>query len=192
MPKKKVIIISGSPKKNGNTAMLIKWFRQGAALKEAKTEVILAAYLKLKFPGCSACRICQKNSEYGCVIEDGARIVLDKIMQADVIVMATPLYFFSISAQLKIILDRMFSLYKWDNHAGTMNTALKGKTLVLLASAFEKEGLDALKKPFVLTAQYSKMKFLSLLVADAGVSGEITKIKYLSKKAIALGKQACS
>jgi len=95
--------------------------------------------------------------------------------QVDIIVMATPLYFFGDSAQLKLIFDRMFSLYKWDNDAGTMQTPLKGKTLILLASAFENIGLDALEKPFALTAEYTGMKFESVLVANAGVSGEIAK-----------------
>src|SRR4030043_323479 len=95
--------------------------------------------------------------------------------EVDVIVFATPLYFFAASAQIKLIFDRMFSLYKWDNDAGTMQTPLKGKTLVVLASAFEDIGLDALEKPFALTAKYTGMKFESVLVANAGVSGEIAK-----------------
>lgn len=76
---------------------------------------------------------------------------------------------------MKLIFDRMFSLYKWDNDAGTMKTPLKGKTLVLLTSAFEDIGLDALEKPFALTAEYTGMKFESVLVTNAGVSGEISK-----------------
>ena len=81
----------------------------------------------------------------------------------DVIVMATPLYFFSASARLKIIFDRMFSLYKWDNEAGTMDDSSKGKDIRLIASAFEDVGLDALAKPFELTAEYTGMRFESLL-----------------------------
>ena len=86
----------------------------------------------------------------------------------DVIVMATPLYFFAASAQLKLVFDRMFCLYKWDNEAGTMKTPLKGKTLVLMASAFEDVGLDALEKPFALTAAYTGMKFESLAGSQCG------------------------
>jgi multimeric flavodoxin WrbA len=91
----------------------------------------------------------------------------------DVIVFATPLYFFSASAQTKLVMDRMFSLYKWDNEANTMKTPLKGKTMIVLASAFENIGLDALEKPFKLTADYTSMKYESLLVENAGTSGEI-------------------
>jgi multimeric flavodoxin WrbA len=109
--------------------------------------------------------------------------------EVDLIVMATPLYFFSASAQLKLIFDRMFSLYKWDNKANTFTSPLKGKTLVLLASAYEDVGLDALEKPFKLTADYSGMKFNSLLVPNAGESGEIRKLFGIREKAMALGRR---
>jgi multimeric flavodoxin WrbA len=172
---KKILIINGSPKKDGNTTVMVEWFKQGAASKGADVEIVRSAFLKYKTPGCISCRACQKSAKYECCIEDEAKPVLAKMAEVDVIVFATPLYFFGPSAQLKLIFDRMFSLYKWDNDAGTMETPLTGKTLVLLASAFEDIGLDVLEKPFALTAQYTMMKFESVLVANAGVSGEIAK-----------------
>lgn len=186
---KKILVLSGSPKKEGNTATLVHWFLEGACAKGANAEVIHTAFLKFKFPGCTSCRKCQKIEKYECVIDDDVKAVLKKMAGADVIVMATPLYFFAASAQLKIIMDRMFSLYKWDNAAGTMETVLKGKTLALLASAYEDVGLDALAKPFKLTANYTGMKFASLLVPNAGVSGSIKKLGGVREKAIQLGKK---
>lgn len=185
---KKILILFGSPKRDGNTAALIENFVKGAGTKKAHIETVHLASLKYKFPGCTACRSCQKSEEYGCVIEDDAKPVLKKMIEADVIVMATPLYFFAASAQLKIIMDRMFSLYKWDNDAGTMETPLKGKTLVLIASAYEDVGLDALEKPFSLTADYTGMKFKSLLIPNAGVSGDLKK-KSVLIKAVSIGKE---
>jgi multimeric flavodoxin WrbA len=184
-----VLILSGSPKKNGNTAALIEWFTEGAGSKGAKIELIHTAFLHFKFPGCTSCRLCQKRESYGCVIEDDVSPVLLKMAAADVIVMATPLYFFAASAQLKVVIDRMFSLYKWDNAAGTMRTILKGKTLALLASAYEDVGLDALEKPFALTADYTGMKFKSLLVPNAGESGEIRKKHGIREKVITFGSK---
>jgi len=186
---KEILILSGSPKKDGNTAALADWFAEGARSKGAQVEIVRTAFLKYKSTGCTSCRACQKLAEYECVINDGAKPVLAKMAKADVIVMATPLYFFGASAQLKLVFDRMFSLYKWDNKAGTMETPLKGKTLVLLASAFEDVGLDALAKPFALTAEYTGMKFASLLVPNAGVSGDIRNRPKVRKQAIALGRK---
>ncbi len=188
MPKK-ILIFSGSPNKDGNTVALVNWFVQGARLKKACVEVIHTAYLKYKSYGCTSCRSCQKLEPYECVIDDEASSALKKMIGADVIVFATPLYFFGVSAQLKLIVDRMFSLYKWDNEAGTMKTPLKGKTLVVIASAFENVGLDTLKEPFKLTADYTQMKFKSLLVPNAGESGEIKSNALIRRKAIALGEK---
>jgi multimeric flavodoxin WrbA len=188
MMPKKILILNGSPKKNGNTAALVGWFNRGAASRGAEVEIIRTAFLKYKTLGCTSCRACQKSDKYECCIDDEAKPVLAKMMDVDVIVFATPLYFFSASAQLKLIFDRMFSLYKWDNQAGTMKTPLMGKTLVLLASAFEDVGLDALEKPFALTAEYTGMKFESVLVANAGISGEVAKKRpEISEKVISLG-----
>jgi multimeric flavodoxin WrbA len=183
MPQK-ILILNGSPKKDGNTAAMADWFSEGARLKGADVEIVRTAFLKYKTLGCISCRVCQKSEKYECCIEDGAKPVLARMADVDVIVMATPLYFFGASAQLKLIFDRMFSLYKWDNDAGTMQTPLKGKTLILLASAFEDIGLDALEKPFKLTAEYTGMKFESILVANAGVSGEIAKKRPDAKEKI--------
>lgn len=185
----KILVLSSSPKKNGNTSQLVEWFSEGARFKDASVEIVQTAFLKYKTNGCCSCRSCQKLEKYECVIDDEAKPVLAKMAEVDVIVMATPLYFFSASAQLKILMDRMFSLYKWDNEAGTMKTVLKGKTLVLLASAFEDVGLDVLEKPFALTATYTGMKFESLLVANAGVSGDIQNKTEVREKAVALGKK---
>jgi multimeric flavodoxin WrbA len=186
---KKILILSGSPRKNGNTSHLVKWFGEGAKAKGAQVEVINTAFLKYKATGCTSCRQCQKIAKYECVINDEAKPVLAKMALVDVIVMATPLYFYAASAQLKLVMDRMFSLYKWDNQADTMVTPLKGKTMVLLASAYEDIGLDTLEKSFAITADYSGMKFLSLLVPDARESGDIVKVKGARKKAIALGRK---
>jgi len=114
MPKK-ILVISGSPKKDGNTAALMEWFCEGCRVGNAQIEIAHAAYLKCKVPGCTSCRECQQIEEYRCIIDDEVSLLLQKMPHADIIVMATPLYFFSASAQLKIVIDRMFSLYKWDN-----------------------------------------------------------------------------
>ena len=186
---KNILILSGSPKKDGNTAALIEWFCEGARSKDVNIEIIRCAALKTKSNGCLSCRKCQASDKYECVIKDEVTQALKKFIEADIIVMATPLYFFGPSAQIKIVFDRMFSLYKWDNAANTMQTPLKGKTFVLLASAYEDVGLEALEQPFKLTSEYTNMPFLSLLVPNAGVSGAIKKLPGIRKKAIELGKQ---
>lgn len=185
---KKILIFSGSPKKNGNTSLLVSWLTEGARSKGAEVEIVETAFLKYKTTGCMSCRACQKLEKYECVIDDEAKPFIAKMAEVDVIVMATPLYFFGASAQLKLIFDRMFSLYKWDNAVDTMKTPLKGKTFAIVASAFEDMGLGDLAKPFALTAKYTGMKFEALLVPNARESGEITKIAGIREKAVEFGK----
>lgn len=184
---KKILILNGSPKKDGNTAALAGWFADAAKSNGAEVETVNTAFLKYKYTGCLSCRACQDSDAFECAVDDEARPVLKKMAGADVIVMATPLYFFSASAQLKLLIDRMFSLYKWDNRTDTFKSPLKGKMLVLIASAYGGLGLDVLEKPFRLTAEYTGMGFRSLLVPDAGVSGDIKKLKGARDKAIDLG-----
>lgn len=186
---KKILMLNASPKKDGNTALLVEWFKEGALGEGAFVEVVHVASLKYRSLGCASCRACQKRKEYECVIKDDAQAVLKRMAQVDVIVMATPLYFFAPSAQLKLIFDRMFSLYKWDNVKGTMESVLTGKTFVLLASAYENIGLDALEKPFALTAEYTGMRFASLLVPNAGVSGQIKKASGIRERARSFGRK---
>ncbi|MFA6079613.1 MAG: flavodoxin family protein [Candidatus Omnitrophota bacterium] len=192
MANKKVLILSGSPKKDGNTAILVRWFSEGAASKGAVLDTVETAFLKYKSTGCTSCRSCQKIDDYRCVIKDEATPVLARMVDRDVIVVASPLYFFSASAQIKLIFDRFFSLYKWDNSAGTMKTPLKGKTLAVIASAYEDVGLDALERPFIITADYTGMKYESFLVPNAGESGDIGDKKDIREKAIAFGEKIAS
>ncbi|MBF0486437.1 MAG: flavodoxin family protein [Candidatus Omnitrophica bacterium] len=186
---KNILIISASPKKDGNTSLLVEWVAAAARSKGADVEILNAGTMAFKVSGCTACRACQKLKDYICVIEDEGKLVLQKMISAHVIVMATPLYFYGPSAQLKVIFDRMFSLYKWDNAAGTMRTPLKGKMLALVLSGFEDVGLDVVEKPFRMTADYTGMMFESLLVPNAGVSGEIRNKPGVKDLATAFGKK---
>ena len=186
---KKILILSGSPKKNGNTATLVNWFVEGARAKGAQIEIVRTAFLKYKTNGCISCRRCQTLEEYECVINDQAKPVLARMNEVDIIVIATPLYFYGPSAQIKLVMDRMFSLFKWDNDNDTMTTRLKGKTLVLIGSAYEDIGLKDLERPFAITADYSGMKFRSLLVPNAGESGEVKNISGIRQKTSAFGKK---
>ncbi len=189
---KTILVLNGSPKKSGNTERLVAWFTEGARPQGAEVEVIRAAALDFKVNGCASCRACQKKKRYECVINDGAKEVLKKMAQADAVVFATPLYFYGPSAQLKLIIDRMFSLYKWDNAAGTFSSPMKGKTMALMVSAYEDIGLKIVEKAFKLIADYSEMGFKSLLVPNAGESGEIERIKGIRARTVAFAKKVCA
>ena len=104
---KKVLILSGSPRKGGNSDLLCDEFLRGAAEAGHAVEKIFIHDKKIGY--CNACYACRDTGV--CVIKDGMSEVLDKMAWADVIVMASPVYFYSIDAQMKAVIDR--TLAQW-------------------------------------------------------------------------------
>lgn len=104
---KNVLIISASPRKNGNSDILCDRFAQGAAESGHKTEKVFLASKNIGY--CCGCGVC--NSAHQCVQKDDMAIVLDKMVNADVIVLATPVYFYSMDGQMKTFIDRTVPRY---------------------------------------------------------------------------------
>ena len=104
---KKVLIISSSPRKGGNSDILCDAFAEGA--KESGNEVEKVRISDLKIGYCTGCYACQKTGK--CAIKDDAQGVIGKMMAADVIVLASPVYFYTICAQLKALIDRTVVVY---------------------------------------------------------------------------------
>ena len=107
---KKVLILSGSPRKGGNSDLLCDEFLRGA--QESGNQVEKVFLRSKKVAPCNACYYC-KNSGGKCAIPDDMAETLDKMQAADVIVMASPVYFYSIGAQMKAVIDR--SVARWTN-----------------------------------------------------------------------------
>lgn len=99
---KKVLILSGSPRKHGNSDILCDEFARGA--KEAGHSVEKLRVADMNVGYCRACYAC-KNTGI-CAIKDDMAEILQKMIDADVIVLSSPVYFYSVSAQLKALLDR--------------------------------------------------------------------------------------
>jgi multimeric flavodoxin WrbA len=101
--KPKVTAFIGSPRKGGNSELLTKELLKAAEEEGAETEAIRLAEYDLK--PCDACLACRKTKK--CKIEDDGEKLFNKVMEADGIVLATPVYFGSCSPQTKIFVDRM-------------------------------------------------------------------------------------
>lgn len=100
---KKVLILSGSPRKGGNSDILCDEFMLGA--QEAGNEVEKIRVAGRKVAPCSGCYYCRDHGG-ACVHRDDMAEILQKMIDADVIVLASPVYFYSIDAQLKAVIDR--------------------------------------------------------------------------------------
>ena len=95
------MILSGSPRKNGNSDILCDEFMKGAVEAGNEVEKIRVAEKNIGY--CRACYACKNGP---CAIKDDMTEVLQKMIDADVIVLASPVYFYSIDAQLKALIDR--------------------------------------------------------------------------------------
>ncbi len=102
----KALIIVGA-KKNGNTDKLVRQFAKGAA--SAGHEVEIEYLFKKSMRGCIHCQSCKRNGG-ACVWNDGVPEMLDKLLAADVLVLASPVYYFALSSQLKMFMDRTYAI----------------------------------------------------------------------------------
>jgi len=106
---KNVLIISSSPRKGGNSDILCDEFLKGAIDAGHKAEKIFLRDKKINY--CTGCGFCNTNDYTKCSQNDDMPGILDKMEVADIVVFATPIYFYSISGQMKTFIDRMCSRY---------------------------------------------------------------------------------
>lgn len=105
---KKVLVLSGSPRKGGNSELLCERFLQGAREAGHDGEKIFLRNEKIGY--CVACYYCTKNNG-ACSLKDDMPVILEKMTAADVIAMATPVYYYTMNAQMKTLIDRTFARY---------------------------------------------------------------------------------
>lgn len=107
MQTKHILILSATPRKGGNSEILCGQFAKGAAEAGHYVETVDLRDIKMQY--CTGCGVC--NSTHQCVQKDDVAVVLDKMVHADVIVLATPVYFYTMNAQLKTLIDRTVPRY---------------------------------------------------------------------------------
>jgi multimeric flavodoxin WrbA len=104
---KKVLILSSSPRKLGNSNELCDRFMEGAVEANHQVEKVVLAEKKINY--CTGCYACKKNGR--CAQKDDMAQILDSMIATDVIVLATPVYFYTMCAQMKTAIDRTVARY---------------------------------------------------------------------------------
>ena len=111
---KKIIVLNGSPRKKGNTSALVKAFTEGAgSVGNSVTEFFLE---DMNIHSCKGCFGGGKNPESPCIQKDDMEKIYPVYKEADIVVLATPLYYWSISGQLKCAFDRLFAVAECDSN----------------------------------------------------------------------------
>jgi multimeric flavodoxin WrbA len=190
MAQKNIVVVMGSPRKKGNSVILSEKAIAGARDAGAKVDSYVIHEMDAR--PCSACEGCRQKVSAPCVLKDDLTKVLEKVREADALIIASPIYWFNLSAQTKLFIDRWYS-YGGDD---SDNYALMGKELAIILTYAEPDPLasgaiNALRSLEDCSA-FVGAKIKGVLHGAAWEAGEIEKNKELLEKAYALGKALAS
>jgi multimeric flavodoxin WrbA len=185
---KRVVVILGSPRKNGNSAILAKNVISGANSLGARVDSYYLHEMDIK--PCDACDVCQKGDSDSCIIPDDMQVIYPKLLKADVIVIASPIYWFSLSAQTKLFMDRCYALGTSDRYN------LEGKKIGIVLTYGDSDPFNSGAVNAIRTLQdaynYVGASIVGLVYGSASKAGEIGNNHDLMNKAYQLGKQLCA
>ena len=158
---------------------------KGARSGKAKVETI---YLHGKtIAPCKACFACQKKNSKGCSIKDDMREIYLKLIEADAWVIASPVYWFNMSAQTKIFMDRCFAIPAYHKHP------FRGKRIAIAMTYGDKDpfssGCVNALRTFQDAFRYTKSKIVGMVYGSAMAAGQIRSNKKVMQDAFDLGKK---
>lgn len=173
----KVVVLNGSPRK-GNTLAAIEALVKGMALGSAPEVEIVDTY-KLTVAPCKGCGACQCFK--GCVDQDDTNMIVDKLVAADVIVFATPVYWWGMTAQLKLVLDKCYC----------RGAQLKGKKIGLIVvggSDVENVQYELIHRQFQCIEEYLDWKMMFFEKFSATKKDELAQNPTAIDQMVATGK----
>lgn len=184
MPKK-VLILLGSPRKKGNSATLAQRFGEGAEKAGAEVEAVYLHGMDIR--PCAGCNACQEADDKHCGMDDEMQTLYPKLREADVLVFATPIYWFNVSAQTKLCMDRCYALI------GPSGTVLAHKEYAFILTHGDAEpftsGAQNAIRVFRDSFDYIGAKIAGFIYGSAGAAGEIRHNEALMEKAFELGRR---
>lgn len=182
---KKVLVLLGSPRKKGNSAILADQITKGAKSEKAKVETI---YLQGKnIAPCKACFACQKKSSRGCSIQDDMQEIYLKLIESDAWVIASPVYWFTMSAQTKIFMDRCFALPAY------YKDPFRGKRIAIAMTYGDEDpftsGCVNALRTFQDAYGYTESPIVGMVYGSAMAVGQIRSNEKVMQEAFDLGKK---
>ena len=173
-----ILILSGSPRKGGNTDLLVDAFVKGASPKHHVEVVSVHDY---KINPCIGCNSCFAREDHACCQKDDMQIVYEKMTKAEMLVIASPVYFYGLSAQLKAVIDRFHNPIRDTFHIHKM-------ALLLVGAASLPELFDSIVAQYELCLKFFKLKDMGrVLVRSAKDKGDVKNGDSL-KQAFELGR----
>lgn len=174
----KIIILMGSPNKNGSTSILAENFANGA--RDAGHTAQLIDVTRMNIHTCTGCVAC--GYEGPCVQKDDNEIIKQKLLSCDMVVFATPLYYYGMSAQLKTVVDRFCSY----------NSSLNSRHLksALLAAAWNSDDwtFDTLDAHYKTLVRYINFEDMGMVLGYGCGTPSMTKRSKCPNEAYKLGR----
>ena len=165
---KKIVILNGSPRRNGNTSALVKAFTQGA---ESAGNTVTEFFLdSMEIHGCRGCFGGHSSQECPCVQKDDTSQIYPAVKESDVVVLATPLYYWNMSGQIRTAIDRLFALEEGD---GNLLRGHERASALLMAA--EGNGFDDVLLYYNHLVEHLRWKNLGHVLA--GGNGDIGDIE---------------
>jgi len=180
---KKLLVLKGSPKENGNSGTLANHAIKGA--KDVGAEVESFFLHDMDINPCDACDFCKGLEGGSCIVEDDMQQIYPKMLNADAILVASPVYWFTISAQLKTCIDRWYAL------EGPEGYLLAGKRFGLLLSFGDSDPYNSGAVNAIHTIQdmcsYLEADLVGVVYGSAPDPGDINKLPDTMQNAYKLG-----
>lgn len=195
----KIIIVEASPRHNGNSTLLAREVASGARSLGAEVETVHLRDMKI-IP-CIACDACQISLEKNCALYDDMNDIYPRLRAADAIVYATPIYWFTVSGQIKLFMDRCYALTYLKSEVEedgaepvcTMESDLCGKKFGVVltygdADPFVSGAVNALRT-FQDMARYLGSEIVGYVYGSALAPGEVVGNDALMQQAYNLGRE---
>jgi len=183
--KKRILILTASPRRNGNSTILALKAAEGVKAEGGEADVVPISNLNIS--PCNACDFCRTKAEAGCIIKDDMQPLYQKIKESQGIIFATPIYWFNISAQMKLFIDRTYAVHNKENWAFT------GKDVGVIltygdSDVFASGGINALRS-FQDIFAYVKANLVGTVYGTADKAGETQTNEGLLEESYGLGKK---
>lgn len=167
-----IVILMGSVRKGGNTDLLVQAFAEGA---EKNNTVEMISVADSKVSPCIGCNTCFEREGNRCFQEDDMQEIYEKLKAADVLVIASPVYFYGVSAQLKALIDRLHTPMRSE-------FKIKKLALILVGAATLPELFDSIKVQYQLVLNYFKLEDAGMvLVRGAKDKGDVKNTEGLEE-----------
>jgi multimeric flavodoxin WrbA len=182
---RKIVIFKGSPRPNGNSATLADQVADGARSAGASVESYMLHRMNIQ--PCDGCNTCESMIDGYCIIHDDMQILYPKLVAADAVLIASPVYWFNVSAQTKLLIDRFHAL----GSAG--NSLLSGKQFGIALTYEDPDpyisGAINPIRSFQDMFRYLHIDFIGMVYGTARDIGDIQKKPDLLKQAFELGQK---